>query len=196
MRPLLLSCLMLSAALLSGCSGPGDSTPPSADLPSEASLDQVGDPAVPAALSTQDGRTLKVLPVEEDGTLSPAAGLSKGGMAGLWLAGGGLGLYPSSFRHDIPGTVVAADLTMTWTPATGASPTLRLFFSPLEESNGGYSTTAESQQVEGESPLRLQLEDLGWDHGKYAVQAWWGGFVAHTPTGQEFHIEGTITYLE
>lgn len=201
----LLALLALLTLLFAGCASRPDS-PSGTENPASPDATQTdfappasskGQSASAPTSQTDPAPKLKTLPISVDGKLCPAsAGIPAQTMAGLCLVVGGKAVQDRWFHQDIPGTVVGADLTMTWTPSPGASTALQLTFSPVTAVNGGERMTEDRRSVSGDGPLRLELSGLDWKSGAYTVAAWWGGDLAYTPTGQDFHIAGTITYQE
>jgi hypothetical protein len=105
----------------------------------------------------------------------------------------GVSMECSSWSEQvIPGTIVAVNLTMTWTPGPGSTTSLRLFLAPLAE--GEHAPTDGEPTVEGESPLRLEAQGLDMPAGRYGVCAFWGAPIGVTPLGQEFHVTGELLY--
>ncbi|MCA1810938.1 MAG: hypothetical protein LC623_02880 [Halobacteriales archaeon] len=198
MRALLLAALLASASLLSGCASrpaaePTDEAPAgsgesaagpdgtsTASTTGAASHSPAEAPAKPAAPKTTA--------VAESGNLPPCAGSPSNGPMPCNVVFGD----ERWFRQDIEGTVLSADLTLTWTAADPTMANLKLSFTPIKEvSGGGEQFTGDTRSIDGPSPLHLALDGLGWTEGTYTIAVWWSGDVAAAPQ-QDFKVEGSI----
>lgn len=185
--PLLVACLLL----LAGCSAaPADP----ADLPAEATAD--GTPTAAATAPMPNGTAApQRRPVMTSQSLGPCVAVHGAPDDAATLP---CRLVPGGrvVRFQQDGTLVGANLTVQWTPASPTMDTLQVRLAPVSDCGiaGDLCFEATPVQAEGPSPLVLAAEGLAWTHGDYAVILEWTGDVEASPE-QPFTLSGDVAIV-
>lgn len=204
--------LLLATLLLSGCSGgdsgggggADDATPDAGAENAEAPGVCVDAEVQPTGEEPVDGEcappapTLHVVEVSFDGNLGTSAVLCEG-TSGQCVPPAEVVEGETDYLYEHPGaTLVAVNLTLSWTAASAATDTLGLGAMRM----GSNSTLLEN--VEGTSPLEIQAEALDLlmdeENGFHAYVYNVKGLVHQDPAfgyvsaDNAFHVEGTLTF--